>query len=57
VPRALTLIPYMCLFERIAIEFPRMTQTVKGALAIRRDVKDSTWRIIELAVADGKNGK
>jgi hypothetical protein len=51
------LIPYMCLFERIAIEFQRMTQTVKGARAIRRHVKDSTWRIIELAVADGKNGK
>ena len=56
-PRALTLIPYMCLFERIAMEVLRMTQTVKGALAIRRHVKDSTRRIIERAVADGKNRK
>ena len=42
------------MFEMFAIEVLLMTQVVKGAQIIRRQVKDSTWRIIERAIARGK---
>jgi transposase len=45
---------FAIMFEMFAIEVLLMTQVVKGAQIIRRQVKDSTWRIIERAVARGR---
>jgi len=46
---------FAIMFEMFAIdEVLLITQFVKGAQIIRRHVKDSTWRIIERAIARGK---
>ena len=45
---------FAIMFEMFVIEVLLMTQVVKGAQIIRRHVKDSTWRIIERAIARGK---
>lgn len=45
---------FAIMFEMFAIEVLLMTQVVKGAQIIRRQVKDSTWRIIERTVARGR---
>lgn len=45
---------FAIMFVMFAIEVLLMTQVVKGAQIIRRQVKDSTWRIIERAVARGR---
>jgi transposase len=52
VPWALRESRFATMCEVFSIEVLLMTQTVKGVLAIsRRHVEDTTWRIIERAVA------
>ena len=48
---------FTMLFQRFAIDFLKMTQTVKGAMTILRLKWDRTWHIIERAVARGNARK
>jgi len=58
VPLALRDSRFATMCEVFAIEVLLMTPTVKGVLAIRRHVEDTTWRIIERtveAIVEGHN--
>jgi transposase len=48
---------FTMLFERLAIDVLRATQTVKGAMTILRTTWDQTWPIVERAVARGQERK
>ena len=54
VPWALPDSRFAIMFIVFTIEVLLMTQSVNGAQITRRQVKDSTWRIIEPAVARGR---
>ena len=54
VPWALRESRFATMCEVFAIEVLLMTPTVKGVLAIRRHVEDTTWRIIKRTVAREK---
>lgn len=54
VPWALPDSRFAIMFIVFTIEVLLMTQSVNGAQITRRQVKDSTWRIIERAVARGR---